>query len=199
MGLGLGLAINSSNNGNGNGNSGDNVAGKNANSTSGSSPEMLYKCAFNFPAVLYTLGRSRWDELRSVFLGMAKVDHCDVRLCIASALHEISAILGRDPISFNPSRDLETVLAIFVADLDNIKTAVIEHLAETLTYLPASIRDQLLPGLVLLMRNGDHPWRLREIMANQVVQLSALTPQTVMRHLLPLAVQWAKDPVASVR
>ena len=59
-------------------------------------------CAFNFPAVALTLGRSRWGELREVYLQLAAVDDTNVRRTLAASLGELARIIGPE----NARRDL---------------------------------------------------------------------------------------------
>ena len=56
--------------------------------------DILYHCAFNFPAVLLTLGKQSWPELKDIYKTLA-IDHrIKVRKTLAYSLFEIAKILG---------------------------------------------------------------------------------------------------------
>lgn len=56
--------------------------------------DILYACAYNFPAVFDALGKSRWQVLLPIYSKLLKVQDKRVKKTIASSLHEISKILG---------------------------------------------------------------------------------------------------------
>lgn len=58
--------------------------------------EVPYHCAFNFPAVLLTLGVKSWEKLQPVHDFLVKDPRWKVRRTLAFSLHEIASILGPD-------------------------------------------------------------------------------------------------------
>ena len=56
--------------------------------------DILYACAYNFPAVFDALGKSRWQVLLPIYSKLLKIQDKRVKKTIASSLHEISKILG---------------------------------------------------------------------------------------------------------
>ena len=77
------------------------AASSSSSSPNGASSHALI-CAFNFPAVALTLGRSRWDDLREVYLELAAVEDTNVRRTLAASLGELARIIGPE----NARRDL---------------------------------------------------------------------------------------------
>jgi len=55
---------------------------------------MLYHCAYNFPAVLLTLGPSFWPELKPIHQQLVRDNRTRIRHTLACSLHEVAKILG---------------------------------------------------------------------------------------------------------
>ncbi|KAJ2757838.1 hypothetical protein H4S06_002982 [Coemansia sp. BCRC 34490] len=198
--------------------------------------DVIYQCAFNFPALLASLGPLGWDRLRDTYMQLSKTDNHDARQTLASSLHEVARILaaGSDDIggltvALNAARlaanrisstgddrrhrgglgasaastysaDLESVLCLFLIDAPEIKMAALRNLGDALSWLTPASRMRCLPMILQVFKHDGKQWRTREMMASQLVKLCQLFPaSTVVGSLLPLAVQWAHDPVAGVR
>ncbi|KAJ1991728.1 hypothetical protein GGI26_003862 [Coemansia sp. RSA 1358] len=181
----------------------------------------LYQCAFNFPALLASLGMQGWDRLRDAFMQLSKAEHHSVRQTLACSLHEVARILASvkghsglmsatrlaanrmsngDHAAPAFSADLESVLCLFLIDTSEIKLGALAHLGDTLTWLTPASRIRCLPMIMQVFRHDGKQWRTREMMAAQLVKLCHLFPaSTVVGSLLPMAVEWANDPVAGVR
>ena len=56
--------------------------------------DILFACAYNFPAVFDALGKGKWQLLLPVYTKLLKVQDKKIKKTIASSLHEISKILG---------------------------------------------------------------------------------------------------------
>ncbi|RKP33905.1 armadillo-type protein, partial [Dimargaris cristalligena] len=159
-------------------------------------PELIFQCAYNFPAMLFIMGVSRWDELADAYLALTKFDHFEVRKTLAHSLHEVAKLLGPE---FGEQYH-EKVFGYFLVDLDEIQLAVVAHLTDFLDCLYPVARERCLPQILEVFQHEGNNWRARETMAQQLAPLCRLYPErTVVRHLLPLAVHWAKDQVAAVR
>ncbi|KAJ2866953.1 hypothetical protein GGI22_001165, partial [Coemansia erecta] len=192
------------------------------------SRDVVYQCAYNFPALLASLGSNGWDRLRDIYMQLSKSDHRDARQTLASSLHEVARILaeGSDDlngitVALNATRlaanrisstgvgtkptstysaDLESVLCLFLIDAPEIKMAALRNLGDALAWLTPASRVRCLPMILQVFKHDGKQWRTREMMACQLVKLCQLFPaSTVVASLLPLAVEWAHDPVAGVR
>ncbi|KAJ1907750.1 hypothetical protein LPJ81_000556 [Coemansia sp. IMI 209127] len=192
------------------------------------SRDVVYQCAYNFPALLASLGTNGWDRLRDIYMQLSKSDHRDARQTLASSLHEVARILaeGNDDVNgitvaLNATRlaanrisstgvgtkpmstysaDLESVLCLFLIDAPEIKMAALRNLGDALAWLTPASRVRCLPMILQVFKHDGKQWRTREMMACQLVKLCQLFPaSTVVASLLPLAVEWAHDPVAGVR
>ena len=58
--------------------------------------DTVYHCAYNFPAVLLTIGPERWDELSEIHENFANNGQIRVRKTIASSLYQVARIIGGD-------------------------------------------------------------------------------------------------------
>ncbi|KAJ1854822.1 hypothetical protein LPJ76_003732 [Coemansia sp. RSA 638] len=186
--------------------------------------DVLYHSAFNFPALLASLGAQGWDRLRDAYMQLSKAEHYDARQTLACSLHEVARILASNNAytlassarlasnrvsaggaqSTNPmssySADLESVLCLFLIDGAEIKMGALGHLGDTLTWLTPASRVRCLPMIMQVFKHDGAQWRTRELMATQLVKLCHLFPASlVVNSLLPQAVEWAHDPVAGVR
>ncbi|KAJ1804022.1 hypothetical protein LPJ77_004967, partial [Coemansia sp. RSA 2523] len=186
--------------------------------------DVLYHSAFNFPALLASLGAQGWDRLRDAYMQLSKAEHYEARQTLACSLHEVARILASNNAytlassarlasnrvsaggaqSTNPmssySADLESVLCLFLIDGAEIKMGALGHLGDTLTWLTPASRVRCLPMIMQVFKHDGAQWRTRELMATQLVKLCHLFPASlVVGSLLPQAVEWAHDPVAGVR
>ena len=86
----------------------------------------MYHCAFNFPAVLYTLGKDQWPKLKAIHQKLA-VDHrTKIRKTLAFSLFELAKILGPQLTE----SELVSVLFHFLKDVDSVKEGVLVTLPE---------------------------------------------------------------------
>ncbi|KAJ2883797.1 hypothetical protein FB639_002099 [Coemansia asiatica] len=56
--------------------------------------DILFQCAYNFPALLAALGPAGWDRLRDVYMQLSKTEHFEARQTLACSLHEVARILS---------------------------------------------------------------------------------------------------------
>ena len=86
--------------------------------------EVPYHCAYNFPAVLHTLGPKSWEKLHKVYDQLVKDSRPKVRRTLAYSLHEIAKILGSELTE----RELIHVLYHFLKDTDEVAEGAILNL-----------------------------------------------------------------------
>ena len=114
--------------------------------------EIAIFCAFSFPAVVATIGRERWPELRELFTAMVHDVQRKVRRTLAYSLHEVARSVG--PV--HAEADLLAAFDLFLRDLDEIKMGVVAHMAEFLEALSLECRESYLPVMqeVRAVRGG---------------------------------------------
>jgi len=101
--------------------------------------ETAYYCAYNFPAVLRTVGPAHWhDKLKPMHDQMVTDMRWKVRRSLSFSMHECAKILG----PAITEQDLMPVLFHFLQDIADVAEGVLENLPEILKVLSQEQRDQ---------------------------------------------------------
>ena len=58
--------------------------------------EVVYQCAYNFPAVIYACGKELWTKLKKIYLALWEIDMDKVTFTLCSSIHEVGRILGKE-------------------------------------------------------------------------------------------------------
>merc|ERR1719208_366584 len=157
--------------------------------------ESCNHCAYNFPAVVLTVGRERWDELRESYMLLLKKTFKS-RKTLACSLHEIAKILGTEIVE----RDLLQAFELFHKDIDDIREGVLKHFADFLSVMSEKKRDEHLATLWEISSEMDANWRFRLLLASQLIQIMTLyKADTVSEQIIPLAFQLCDDKMNDVR
>jgi serine/threonine-protein phosphatase 4 regulatory subunit 1 len=77
--------------------------------------DVAFHWAYNFPAVLVTLGREKWPELKRLYKILVKDNQWKVRKTLSYSLHEVAKILGPELTE----EELLPVLDNFLKDSGN--------------------------------------------------------------------------------
>jgi serine/threonine-protein phosphatase 4 regulatory subunit 1 len=128
--------------------------------------EMPTFCAYNFPAVVLTVGRDNWVHLEEAYSELLKDIQWKVRRTLSFSIHEIALILG-------PKLTQDSLLPAFdtfLKDLDEVKVGVLQNLAKLLGVLEPAARQQYVPLLCNLEMESDN-WRFRQLLALQLGEL----------------------------
>ncbi|GAB1599211.1 serine/threonine-protein phosphatase 4 regulatory subunit 1-like isoform X2 [Argonauta hians] len=159
--------------------------------------EITCHCAYNFPAVAYTLGRHNWHCLKTLFETLAADMQWKVRRTLAFSIHKLAVILGEDITH----EDLVPVFDGFLKDLDEVRIGVLKHLMEFLKLLKPEVRYQYLPKFQNFLTTDNHRnWRFRLELAEQCELLCSLfQAEDNSTFLLPIAFTLLSDKVAEVR
>jgi len=80
--------------------------------------DVAYHCAYNFPAVLITLGKEKWPDLKRLYKILVRDNQWKVRKTLSYSLHEIANILGPELTE----EELLPVLENFLKDSGNFTT-----------------------------------------------------------------------------
>ncbi|SAL96456.1 hypothetical protein, partial, partial [Absidia glauca] len=154
-------------------------------------------CARNFPAVLLTAGASHWDSLfRDKYKRLAKDHQIKVRSSFAHSLHAIAKIIG--PV--RTLNDLVHIFALYLMDVDEVKSGVMEHLADFLGVLDAKVRSEYLPVLMEIWEGVVTNRAFRKLLVDQLALITPLcTLGQFVEHVLPLVLYACQDEVAIIR
>lgn len=159
--------------------------------------ELAVQCAFSLPAVVMTLGRARWPELRGLFHALSVDVQRKVRRPLAYALHEMARMLGPDIAE----ADLCPAMDLYLKDVEEVRQGALRGIGPFIAALPQAARERYAAELEELRRSAmPHAWRFRRILASQLSPLvPSFTTASLVNHLMPLAVSLLADSVWIVR
>ncbi|KAG0705908.1 armadillo-type protein [Suillus ampliporus] len=125
-------------------------------------PARPLACAFNFPAVAFTLGRARWGELRGLYLTLAQDRSPKIRRTLAASLGDLAKIIGPE----NAQRDMMSLWwDVMRSDDDSeIKSKAVEAVPLFVEALgEGQAREEVITGLLDVWEEGWlRSWRARE-------------------------------------
>ncbi|KAJ3881007.1 armadillo-type protein, partial [Lentinula edodes] len=155
-------------------------------------------CAFNFPAVALTVGRTRWaSTLRDTYLWLAESSIPGVKRTLAASLGEMAKIIGED----YAQQDLLPVWGnAFRVPEDDVRLKLIDCLAPFIVALPRNGQLEVFNALLHAWSSGAFTsWREREGIAkslNDLLSIGGLEVTQVVANLLMYALV---DTVNAVR
>jgi len=170
------------------------MVGDEQDSRFGDSDNVMH-AAFNFPAVLVTLGKERWDDVSEVYFSLVKDVQSKVRRSLSFSLHVVAEILGTEMTE----KLLLSTFEFYTKDLDDVKVGVLTHYSHFLSVLTAETRIKYL----YLLHEGvakKNNWRFRKLIGDQIGSLASLYPADVVQsEIVPIALELFRDPVVCVR
>jgi len=134
------------------------------------SNDIVRNVAYNFPAVLQTLGGDQWKQLYPLFNRMMKFLDKDIRIPLACSLHEIGRIIGPELSKEHLFPCLDNILK---DGCDELKLGSISHLTEFVEIFNSEIRENLIDVFLVLQRD-PRKWRIRQSIASQIGRLSRI-------------------------
>ncbi|KAG8836042.1 hypothetical protein FRC17_010506 [Serendipita sp. 399] len=151
-------------------------------------------CAFNFPAVILTLGASRWSELRGYYLHLTQNSAGKVQRTLAASIGEVAAIVG-------PRHTEEDLLPIFFCYLRSnepeVRAKLIEALPKFFEVLPEPKKELILEELRSMWLQLSR-WREREDLARRLGDLVPLSGNRA-DLVVELLDNGVRDEVSAVR
>ena len=127
-----------------------------------SDPARALICAFNFPAVILTLGRHRWHELRGLYLYLAMAGAVKVRQTLAASMGEVAKVIGPE----HARKDLVPRWMEFAKCKDSVvRRKAMESMGLFLQMLDVGDRRRVGACLVEVWDHHLRGWREREELA----------------------------------
>ncbi|KAK3833599.1 MAG: armadillo-type protein [Linnemannia gamsii] len=160
--------------------------------------ELAVMCAFSFPAVVLTAGRSKWPMMKPVYMKLAGTFRFPIRRSLACSLHEVAKILGPELAD----RDLATAFSECLTAEDEVKEGVIGHVVEFVSCLTPKKRSEALRNLNIawLELEQSSNWRLRDSLAGQLPGLCEIAEgKDLVEVLIPLSIRACTDSVSTIR
>lgn len=157
--------------------------------------ELIYCCAYTFPAVLHTVGVGEWPLLKVVYNNLIKKDKTKVTRTMAAYIHEVAKIVGPKITS----SELTSVLKEYLKNKAT-QTIVLAHLHDFLAVLNAGQRLKYLPAIKVIIEESEYNWRQREIFATNSAEYAKLfSIELLHAEILPVVYRLLKDKVSQVR
>ncbi len=158
--------------------------------------EVVFQCAFNFPAVLYACGKELWDKLKKIYMAMWNIDMDKVSLTLCSSFHEVAKILGKDIAS----ADLLPLMLEHLQDGGMTCLPLLQTAGEWLAFSGEASKEEFTEILQTLHEDSGHKWRIRAAMATHIFDYAKNYPQTVvLKKLWGMAMLLCTDDVWQVR
>ncbi|KAK9723057.1 hypothetical protein K7432_002166 [Basidiobolus ranarum] len=161
-------------------------------------PDRTLRCAYNFPAVLLTLGPNRWSEFAEDYIALCRDTQMSVRRTLAYSLHEVAKLMKDS--SDICDRQLAPLFGFFMMDTDEIRIGVLQNASVFLECLSPPTREMYLSVLEDIWEAESRNWRIREHVAQQLPALCNIYPAaTTVKTILPITVKCLNDSVSRVR
>ncbi|KAF9365139.1 Serine/threonine-protein phosphatase 4 regulatory subunit 1 [Mortierella sp. NVP85] len=160
--------------------------------------ERAVMCAFSFPAVVLTAGRSKWEIMKPVYMRLAGTFRPPIRRSLACSLHEIARILGPELAD----RDLALAFADCLVAEDDVREGVLEHAADFVSCLSPKCRSNAIQDLYRAWTDLERSsnWRLRHVLVGQLPGLCEVAEgNDLLQVLIPLCIKACTDNVSAVR
>lgn len=131
-------------------------------------PEWDQICAYSFPAVVLTMGKSNWPLLKGQLQTLCCAIRWEVRQIVVASIYQIALIIGRD----YASQDLVPVFLGFFKDLDNVKIEALHNVAKFLQVIDKRRHIEVVAHLgECLEPENVTNWRFRKDLAQEIVKL----------------------------
>lgn len=164
---------------------------------------LCFKCAYNFPAVMLTLGRKFWPLLQQHFISLCNDLQSNVRVrkTMAKTLYQIALIIGTE----QATKDLVAPFVEFFKDVDEIKIEVVKQISSFIKIVDPSKHELLINQLEMCLQPKCNVinWRLREQVGVQIVELNKfvarIQKENCVLYLTGLSLKLMMDKYDSVR
>lgn len=164
---------------------------------------LCFKCAYNFPAVMLTLGKKFWPLLHQHFLSLCNdlQSSVSVRKTMAKSIYQIALIIGSE----QATKDLVAPFVEFFKDIDDIKIEVVKQVSNFIKIVDPSKHEIIVNQLEMcwLPTINVVNWRLREQIGIQIVELNKLgqyiQKENCILYLTGLALKLMMDKYDCVR
>jgi len=155
-------------------------------------------CAFSLPAVALTLGQENWPCLRPIFNLLVVGLSTNIRLILASSLHELAKIIG----PFYSNRDLLPALFAFMDQSDDVRERILKNLSPLVNTFDKAQQKTILRKLPEFYKlDNEYNWRFRVEFINQFTKIVQLfdKPKQFSQIIIPMIFSLLEDRIAEVR
>ena len=160
---------------------------------------IIQKCAYNFPAVLQFFGAQAWQKLKPCFVKMANEKDEKIKMPLASAMGEISKLLGSE---LTESDLLEYVDKFFKSSSQNseLKIKILTVLPDIIKNIPSNRKNSYLEFIKYMIGNKDDKWRKRITYCKIIGKFNGTYSDAIIyKRVFPIAINFCFDDVSHVR
>lgn len=144
--------------------------------------EMLYECAYCFPAIIFTFGARFWPLFRTHFIDLCYDCQMPVRKTMAASMSQVALIIGRA----NATADLVDPYVDCFSDNEVIMTEALKNMASFIKVVDPSKHERIINLLQqCLMQAKKIMWRLRETLGYQIMELIKIHDKINKVYCLP--------------
>lgn len=157
---------------------------------------LVYQCAYNFPAVLIACGRGLWGKLGTVYHDLWETDLDKVMWTLSTSIHEIVKIVQEDI-----ARD--DVVPLYIEYIQVAGAHVLpmlEHMDEILKVAEETHKSELLDILETVHEDSRRVWRIREKIASKISEYASyFSAEIIFKKLWRLLSLLLSDEISQVR
>jgi hypothetical protein len=160
---------------------------------------IIQKCAYNFPAVLQFFGAQACQKLKPCFVKMANEKDEKIKMPLASAMGEISKLLGSE---LTESDLLEYVDKFFKSSSQNseLKIKILTVLPDIIKNIPSNRKNSYLEFIKYMIGNKDDKWRKRITYCKIIGKFNGTYSDAIIyKRVFPIAINFCFDDVSHVR
>ena len=160
---------------------------------------IIQKCAYNFPAILQFFGAKSWPKLKQCFQKMANEKDEKIKIPLASALGEISKMLGSE---LTESDLLEFVDKFFKSSSPNsdLKIKILTVLPDIIRNIPSNRKNSYLEFIKYMIGNKEDRWRKRVTFCKIIGKFNGTYNDAIIyKRVFPIAINFCFDDVSHVR
>ena len=160
---------------------------------------IIQKCAYNFPAILQFFGAKSWPKLKQCFQKMANEKDEKIKIPLASALGEISKMLGSE---LTESDLLEFVDKFFKSSSPNseLKIKILTVLPDIIRNIPSNRKNSYLEFIKYMIGNKEDKWRKRVTYCKIIGKFNGTYNDAIIyKRVFPIAINFCFDDVSHVR
>lgn len=144
--------------------------------------EMLFECAYCFPAVIFTFGSRFWPLFRNHFIDLSYNCQLSVRKTMAAAISQVALTIGRE----NTTSDLVDPYIEFLRDSEVVKIEALKNMAAFIRVVDPSKHELIINQLQqILIPAKKIMWRFRETLGYQIIELIKIYEKINKVYCLP--------------
>jgi len=159
--------------------------------------ELIYHCAYSFPAVLLILGKDNWVMVQTIYKYLVSYDTNNIPIMktLASSVHEVAKIIGSE----TAFKDLDPIVKKYLENVNTIQSCF-NHFHEYLEVLTEEMRFTHIDTILQIIDNSKLNWRLRETFALHGKYYAQLFDiHIIYNKFIPITFKMLEDTVITIR